>query len=318
MPWRETPAELGRARAEQPVIVSAPAGRLFGIFTPPAPDAPTADLCVVFLTRPRSHRNRMWVEAARRLAALGFATFRFDYRGTGDSEARSAPLDPDAPYREDMVAVIRHLRAALGQRRFVVSGSCFDGRTALSAFPEEGHAIEGLVFMVAPATKLDDWDRANADHKDWGHLARAAGRRNNWQALRRPERWHYMAVVVGRVARRSLGGLVPKAEVGVSRGFRDDFRALLRSGARALFLYGAEDSVYRAFRPAEQSLIAGLDPETRKRFAVEVWPGTMHGFIEMQRQRDVLERVMTWIEAFHPQRAAAGRDQREKTAWTSS
>src|ERR1051326_9492438 len=35
MPWRETAAELERARAEEPETFPAPAGRLFGIFTPP-------------------------------------------------------------------------------------------------------------------------------------------------------------------------------------------------------------------------------------------------------------------------------------------
>ena len=317
MPWRETAAELERARAEQPVVVQAPHGRLFGIFTPPAPGAPPAGLCAVFLTRPRFHRNRMWVEAARRLATRGFACFRFDYRGTGDSEGPTMKLDPDAPYREDMVAVIRHLRDSLGQSRFVLSGSCFDARTALSAFPEEGDAIEGLVFMVAPATHLDDWNRADADHKDWKHLAWAAGRSENWKALKSPERWHYMAVVVGHVARRSLGRLAPQDEVRASKNFREDFRALVRSGARALFLYGAEDSVYGAFRSVERSLLPALDPETRRRFTVDVWPGTMHGFIEMRLQRNVLDRVVAWIESLRPG-AAAGRDGREQAAWISS
>src|ERR1051326_6708797 len=71
MPWRETAAELERARAEEPETFPAPAGRLFGIFTPPDPAAARAAQCVVLFTRPRSHRNRMWVEAARRLAAHG-------------------------------------------------------------------------------------------------------------------------------------------------------------------------------------------------------------------------------------------------------
>ena len=160
MPWRESEAELGRARAESPALVDAPLGRLFGIFTPPAPDAPPAGLCVVFLTRPRSHRNRMWVEGARRLAAKGFACFRFDYHGTGDSGGAAARLDPNQPYRADILAVLRHLRTRLGQERFVLVGACFDARTALAAFPAEGGAIAGLVFMVAPALPVSATGRA--------------------------------------------------------------------------------------------------------------------------------------------------------------
>src|SRR5262252_3721571 len=98
MSWRETAVELERARAEQALTLPSPGGRLFGIYTPPDPSAPPAGHCVILLTRPRSHRNRIWVEAARRLAVRGFAAFRFDYHGTGDSEGASAYLDPNQPY----------------------------------------------------------------------------------------------------------------------------------------------------------------------------------------------------------------------------
>ena len=50
MDWCETSAEVERARAEIPVIIRGPDGALFGIFTPPAPEAPSAGLCVVMPT----------------------------------------------------------------------------------------------------------------------------------------------------------------------------------------------------------------------------------------------------------------------------
>ena len=104
MPWRETAAELARARAETPDKIAAPRGTVFGIYTPPAPDAPDAGLCSIHLTRPRSHRNRNWIQGARFLAARGFAAFRFDYHGTGDSGGESGWLDPNDPYRDDLRA----------------------------------------------------------------------------------------------------------------------------------------------------------------------------------------------------------------------
>jgi alpha/beta superfamily hydrolase len=312
MPWRESEAELGRARAEQPAVVDSPLGPLFGIFTPPAPEAPAAGLCVVFLTRPRSHRNRMWVEGARRLSARGFACFRFDYHGTGDSGGESGRLDPNQPYRLDLLAVIRHLRERLMQRRFVVCGSCFDARTALSAFPEEGGAIAGLVFMTAPAMELSVMSQASADHKDWRHLVRALGRADNWRALGRPERWRYMANVAGRVARRAVPGL-EAGGLPVAAGFVADFGAFVRSGARALFLYGEADEEYRSFEPVTSRLIPALDAAARSRIEVEVWPGRVHGFLDVARQREAFARVTSWIDALRPM-GAPGKEQ----AWISS
>jgi pimeloyl-ACP methyl ester carboxylesterase len=311
MPWRETAAELERARAEQPVVFPSPSGRLFGIYTPPAPEAPPAGLCAVLLTRPRSHRNRMWVEAARRLAGQGFGAFRFDYHGCGDSEGENPRLDPDQPFRSDVVAAIRMLRRRFGQTSFVVSGACFDARTALSAFLDEGDAIAGLVFVAAPVMALDTLVVADAHRKDWRHLMRALGNPYNWRTLGSRERWRYMARMIGRVAERSMTGGAIK-ELPLSPSFLEHFRALLRSRARALFLYGREDLEYESFRVAEGALFARLDPQTRSRFEIVVWPGAVHGMFEMVRQRETLEAMVGWMEALHPQaacRRAAESDQ---------
>src|SRR5262249_36188504 len=150
MPWREREAELARARAERPLGVHAPRGELFGIFTPPAPEAPPRGLCAVLFTRPRAHRNRMGAEAPRPRAGEGVAAFRFDYHGNGDSGGDSGFLNPDHPYRDDAVAVLRHLARHEGQQRFALAGSCFDARTALSAFRDEAERIAGLAFIAAP------------------------------------------------------------------------------------------------------------------------------------------------------------------------
>ena len=303
MPWRETAEELERARAERPVKFAAPAGTLFGIYTPPAPDAPAADLCVILLTRPRSHRNRMWVEGARKLAVQGFSAFRFDYHGCGDSGGESVRLDPNSPYREDVVAAIRHLRAAFGRRRFIVCGACFDARTSLSAFADEADAIAGLVFMAAPVMELDTVDKVHADTKDWAHLWRAFLKSDNWRALGQPGRWRYMGTVLGRVAGRSVRG--EANDLPLSATFLEHFAALVRSRARALFLYGLEDAEYSSFRVAERTVFAALPAPVRARLEIEVWPGTVHGFLEMQRQRETFTRAMRWIEAMHPSPAAA-------------
>jgi pimeloyl-ACP methyl ester carboxylesterase len=299
MPWRETPEELARARAEEPVVIPTPAGALYGIFTPPAPGAPPADLCTVLLTRPRLHRNRMWIEAARRLAVRGFSCFRFDYHGEGESEGVAAPLDPNRPYREDVLAVMRHLRTHCGQNRFVLSGLCFDARTALSAFAEDGDAVEGLVFMAAPVMELDTMVKVDGDHRRWRQAAFGMLKPESWRALARAERWKYMGTILGRMMARSVWG--SERDHPLSPGFVEDFQALVRSRARALFLYGEDDREYLSFRVAERTLLGRLPREVQRRIEIEVWPGVVHhGTLEVARQREILERVLRWILARHP------------------
>lgn len=308
MPWRETAAERDRARAEQAVTCVTPQGTLFGIYTPPAPDAPRAAHAVVLFTRPRSHRNRMWVEAARRLAVQGFGAFRFDYHGTGDSEGVTAFLNPNTPYQDDADAVLRLLRERFGHERFLVVGSCFDARTALSSFVTNGAAVDGLVFFAAPVMELDTLVKAHADTKDWWHLFKALGNAENWRTLGDPERWRYMATVIGRVARGGAKGGT-RNDTPLADSFVDHFRALVASRGRALFVYGDADAEYVSFKVALETVFPRLSAADRARFEVEVWPGDVHGFLNIPVQRRALERTLGWLAQFHPQASVvdAGR-----------
>ncbi len=305
MPWRETPAERERARAEQVVTLVTPQGTLFGIYTPPAPEAPRAPHAVVLFTRPRSHRDRMWVEAARRLANQGFAAFRFDYHGTGDSEGVTAFLNPNTPYRDDADAVLRELRTRFAHERFLVVGSCFDARTALSSFVTNGACVDGLVFFAAPVMELDTLVKAHADRKDWRHLLKALGNPENWRTLGDPERWRYMATVIGRVARGGAKGGT-RNDTPLADSFVEHFRALVASRGRALFVYGDADAEYVSFQVALETVFPRLSPADRARFEVEVWPGDVHGFLNIPVQRRALERTLAWLAQFHPQASASG------------
>jgi alpha/beta superfamily hydrolase len=257
MDWNETPAERQRAFAEQPVVMAGEHGKLYGIFTPPAPEASPAGICAILFGRNRWWGDRLSVKGARWLAARGFSALRFDYHGYGESEGDCQVVESDAPYTEDALTAIRHMRREFAQQRFALSGFCFDGRTAMSVVAREGEAVAAIV-VVAALPGLTASMYSNPEK---------AGRGNG----------------AGTIAR-------------VSENFKRDLETLVRSQVRTLFLYGADDVEYHNFQLAERSQLAKLAPAEKARITVEVWPGKVHVAEDSDRMREITARTLSWID----------------------
>jgi pimeloyl-ACP methyl ester carboxylesterase len=295
MNWCETKAELARAWAEEPVVVPSGEGDLIGIYTPAAPEAVPAHMCVMLLARPRFEYRRMAVDLARRLAQVGFACFRFDFHGWGDSEGESSMTNIDDPATEDVIAVMQYLSKTRGERRLVLWGWCYGARAAISAFVHHPDAIEGLAFLSAPLNAQPISGVYNLSN-----LRRWLFDSDQWRQLILSHRARRRAVNVLRaMLRRSLTRR-SWAE-SVSPVFETHFRALVNSHARALFLYGTEDEeYYPLFRLAEPRLFARLDAAARQRFEIVVWPGRVHSVLDVGRQREIVAKSVSWISSLHP------------------
>jgi pimeloyl-ACP methyl ester carboxylesterase len=294
MDWNETPAELARAWAEQPVIMPGQHGQLYGIFTPPASETSPAGVCVIFFGRNRWWGDRLSVKGARWLAARGFACLRFDYHGYGESEGACQSIHGDQPYAEDAVSAISFMRKEFAQRRFSLVGFCFDGRTALAALEHEGAAIETVAIIAPTATSVPGELVSNLNLerlRTFFHLPMLHKRRIIRQMLTRAM---LAAKRRARLARPgdALDGL------DLSGRFRRELRALVRWEVPCLFLYGREDSLYHGFQLVERSFLAKLEPAQRARITVEVWPGKAHLPEDPESQRDVAERALMWIDEF--------------------
>lgn len=294
MNWSETPAELARACAEQPVIMPGRHGYLYGVFTPPALEVSPAELCVILLGRNRWWGDRLSVKGARWLAARGFACLRFDYHGYGESEGTCEFVDPERPYPEDAIAAIRFMRDQFGQRRFVLSGFCFDARTALSVVEEEGPSIEAIVAISAPpGEKLTHLTMS----KVAAFLRMPAWAKKSAFSLglrRRLYRFFPRLISHPERANRSTNGFTPLLPI--SESFKRDVRAAVRYGVRCLFLNGSYDAESYNFKLVERSMLSKLDAAHRALFTIETWRNRVHVAQDPQLQREVTERAMSWID----------------------
>ncbi len=151
--------------------------RLLGILSRPAADGHVACGVLIIVGGPqyRVGSHRQFVLLARRLAAAGIATFRFDYRGMGDS---SGALRSFENVDEDVAAALDAFeRACPGLQRITLWGLCDAASVALLYWQKTRDA------RVAGLCLLNPWVRSDAT------LARAHVKHYYGQRLLQAEFW---------------------------------------------------------------------------------------------------------------------------------
>jgi alpha/beta superfamily hydrolase len=284
-----------RAYEEYPVYVPAGGERLAAVVCAPTGDL--EDLGVVLLTGSnytRTHRNRMWVRAARELAGRGICSIRFDYHGVGDSTGRvvmalEVALDADANGVADL------LKAATGVSRLAFVATCFGGRTAMAAAAQREDVVSVTVFplpILVPAAPAGAPLRRRIRQR---LKASELGAR----LLRNPRVKRARTQVAQR---RSEPVLV------VSPPFlRDTAATAARSEVR--FVMGETTKELPQAERLIEELRRQLTPEEHARVRLEVVPGTdIHRFQTFADQQVVVSRtVEAGVRALGPAPSEAVR-----------
>ncbi len=264
------------------VLVVGEGPALIGILTEPAAGLDPRRPVLLVLNSgllPRSGPARSSVKAARRAAALGLAAVRFDLSGVGDSEARRDTASFEERWVGDTRAVMDHLEAVHGARRFVLMGLCSGADNSFQTAKRDPRVV-GVVLLDGYAYKTP------------GYYARYYGRR-----LLDPPR-------VGAFARRALKGLVaravrgrwavdgasapPRAEPQYVREFppRDevaaDLRAMVARGVKLCVVHSGGMEIY--FNHRSQFRDAFRDVEFGDALEVHHFADADHAFTELAQQ----------------------------------
>ena len=161
--------------AEQAVIFRCGDDALIGIVTIPAQPKKTALLIVVGGPQYRAGSHRQFVLLARILAAAGYASLRFDFRGMGDSTGTSPGFEHSQP---DIAAATEALMQAVPSLARVVLWGLCDAASAALLYWHATHdlRVNGMVL-------LNPWVRSDET------LARARVRHYYGQRLFAAEFW---------------------------------------------------------------------------------------------------------------------------------
>lgn len=169
--------------------------RLIGVLSLPAaaPPWPRSVLIAVGGPQYRVGSHRQFVLLARCLAAAGFPTLRFDYRGMGDSEGEPRGFEA---VEEDLRAAIEATCRETGSGELVVVGLC-DAASSALMFATGNARVRALVL-------LNPWLR------DGAALAAAHIKHYYGARLMQPEFWRKL--LAGRLDwRAALGSLLRDA-----------------------------------------------------------------------------------------------------------
>lgn len=194
----EPPVPVGREEVEfewkgEPVresLFSFPldAGVGMGVVAEP-PARPAAGICGVFLNSGAIRHigpNRLWVDAARDLAARGVPSARLDFEGLGESDGEKTFANEADYFADEQMAQLGTMLDRLEARglgnRFVVVGLCSGGYWAFRAALEDPRVVAALPLNPAAFR----W-RSTLMMERHGHGLSLLLRRDLWARLVRGE-----------------------------------------------------------------------------------------------------------------------------------
>jgi pimeloyl-ACP methyl ester carboxylesterase len=255
-------------------------GGLFGIATQPAgASSRTGVLFLNSASDPRAGPHRLYVRAARNLAACGVPSLRFDPTGAGDS-LRPLPEGPTHAYSaqrlEDTRAALDFAQERLGVERLALVGLCSGAYVAFHAGIEDPRVVSQILinlqtFRWREGDTLDVALRNSVKSSDY--YGRRALRRDTWRRFFRGE-LHALAVLSALVRRRLI----------LRSGARRALARSLASGRRALFVFAEEDGGRDVYG-------AEIGEKKHPLLQLEIVPGADHTFSAGWAQRWLLERI---------------------------
>jgi len=234
----------------------------------------------------RTGSHRQFTLLARRVAAAGWPTLRFDARGMGDSTGEPRDFEQISP---DIACAIDALVAhAPGVRRVVLWGLCDAASAALLYLHEHPDP------RVAGLCLLNPWVRSAAS------LARTHVKHYYGARLLQPSFWHKLAS--GRVGFDALRGLVRSVGAARAEPARGSYQTRMAAAWRAfagplLLVLSGRDYTAREFTEYTSSAPQWRGLLTLPGVTTLQLPEADHTFSERSQQDAVENALLHWLDA---------------------
>lgn len=268
---------------------------LVGILTLPlgegAPRAPH----VVLINSGIIHRvgtNRLHVTLARRLAAVGITTLRFDLSGIGDSERHREVQSLRESVKRDIGDAIQYVCALQRGERVVLMGLCSGAYDAMQAALDEPRVV-GAVLVDIPGP-----------FQTWRHIAHHLGARIfRLASWRRPleKAAHYTRVLVSSGAGSSSPGRAVSGDVYLVGArntparplMAEQLAILLGRGVRLLVIFTA--GVETNYNHRSQFRTTFPKAAAHPLLSFDYFGEANHAFSRREDRERLMETVLSWL-----------------------
>ena len=219
---------------------------LVSILCEPEPAKKIASAPAVLLWNVGIHHRvgpyRIFTELARRLAAEGFTSVRFDVAGQGDSAPRRGLVDGNA-HVADLREVMTFLEKKLGFKAFIPAAFC-SGVDACQALATVDARVAGLIYIEPYAWRTPGfwlrYPKRLLDAARWKR--RLSARRPEQEAGAGDGGDGALDPVAQEAAQTAAGGIVFSRTKPDPLQFGAELQAMADRGAKMLFLYFGGDT----------------------------------------------------------------------------
>jgi alpha-beta hydrolase superfamily lysophospholipase len=248
--------------------------------------------------------HRMYVKAARALAAAGYCSLRFDLRGIGDSRMGDGSAVDSMYFRGAMpdVRAAIDLLVEKGYRRFYLLGICSGAyvafQTALLDARVAGQILMNPRLLEWEDAPRDGWQASMRRHyKSIGYYRAALLRSDVYRRLLRGEIdilgvAHRMGVLLAARASRAAASVLMRR--GDQVGVLPSFHRLSQRGCNTLMIMSAQDDAldYVEFHLGKRAGRLKADPN----FRLVMMEQSDHTFSTHCSQRAVIDLVRNHLD----------------------
>lgn len=247
--------------------------------------------------------NRLTVRLARRLAARGLASVRFDHRGVGDSAPRSDGQSFEVGAVEEAREVMDHLGESEDLRSFVFLGICSGADTALNVALEDPRVVGAVMINGGGQGVGTEWDAYEYARSQTRYYLRSAVLNlDSWRrALTGRIQYRRLFAALIHQIRNRLGP--PEEAVSAASKTAGDIEGLVTRGVRLLWVQSERDSSRDYFETMFGKDAGHLVASGRVR--LEVIPFVDHTLTARHGQERFFDVVERWLDAFEQTEDAA-------------